>query len=231
MQRAHARPCRNGRREHTFALLLASAKRLVEGDVAIAAGGWPTDTLFGAGLSELAGKTLGIVGLGEIGKEVARRGAAFGMRLVYADELHAPELEQRYGMTRIGLDELLRTADVVTLHVPLTAGTTKLIGERELALMRPGAVLLNTSRGAVVDLDALAATLHRGEIRAGLDVVDPEPPPRDHPILSAPNVVRSPHIGGVTAESVRRVLDDAFANLRRLEHGQPLLNVVNGVGP
>ena len=109
-------------------------------------------------------------------------------------------------------------------------GTTRLIGKRELALMRPGAVLLNTSRGAVVDLDALAAALHGGKLRAGLDVVEPEPPPRDHAILSAPNVVRSPHIGGVTAESVRRVLDDAFANIRRLQHGEALLNVVNGVG-
>lgn len=215
--------------EHTFALLLAVVKRIVEGDIAITQGGWPTGALFGSGLSELSGKSLGIVGLGEIGKEVARRADAFGMALVYADEVPAPELEERYGMTRVDLAELLRTADVVTLHVPLTADTNRLISERELTLMKPGGVLLNTSRGAVVDLDALAAFLHDGRLRAGLDVVDPEPLPRDHPILSAPNVVRSPHIAGVTAESVYRVLKDAFANIRRLERGEPLLNVVNGV--
>lgn len=215
--------------EHTFALLLAVAKRVAEGDAAIAQGAWPTGSLFAAGLSELGGKTLGIVGLGEIGKEVARRADAFGMALLYSDDVAAPEHERRYGMTRVDLDDLLQIADVVTLHVPLTVDTTRLIGERELALMKPGAVLLNTSRGAVVDLDALAAALHRGNLLAGLDVFDPEPPPRDHPILSAPNVVRSPHIGGVTAESVRRVLDDAFANIRRLGRGEPVLNVVNGV--
>ena len=216
--------------EHTFALLLAIAKRVVEGDVAIAEGGWPSAALFGAGLSELAGKSLGIVGLGVIGKEVAKRADAFGMTLVYADERPAPELEQRYGMTRVDLDELLQTVDVVTLHVPLTADTTRLIGARELALMKPGAVLLNTSRGAVVELDALASALHGGKLRAGVDVFDPEPPPREHPILTAPNVVRSPHIGGVTEESVRRVLDDAFVNIRRFERGEPLLNIVNRVG-
>jgi phosphoglycerate dehydrogenase-like enzyme len=215
--------------EHTFALLLAVVKRVVEGDIAITQGGWPTGALFGSGLGELSGKSLGIVGLGEIGKEVARRADAFGMALMYTDEVPAPELEQRYGMKRVDLADLLRTADIVTLHVPLAADTNRLIAERELSLMKPGGVLVNTSRGPIVDLDALAVFLHDGKLRAGLDVYDPEPPPRDHPILSAPNVVRSPHIAGVTAESVRRVLEDAFANIRRLERGEPLLNVVNGV--
>ena len=215
--------------EHTFALLLAVVKRVVEGDVAITRGGWPTGALFGSGLSELAGKSLGIVGLGEIGKEVARRAHAFGMAVMYTDEVPAPELEERYGMRQVGLEDLLRTADVVTLHVPLTADTNRLIAEHELSLMKPGAVLVNTSRGPTVDLDALAVFLHDGRLRAGLDVFDPEPPPPDHPILSAPNVVRSPHIAGVTTESVRRVLEDAFANIQRLKRGEPLLNVVNGV--
>ncbi len=215
--------------EHTFALLLAVVKRIVEGDVAITRGGWPTGALFGSGLSELAGKSLGIVGLGEIGKEVARRAHAFGMAVVYTDEVSSPELEERYGMRQVGLEDLLRTADVVTLHVPLTADTNRLIAEHELSLMKPGAVLVNTSRGPTVDLDALAVFLHDGRLRAGLDVFDPEPPPPDHPILSAPNVVRSPHIAGVTTESVRRVLEDAFANIQRLKRGEPLLNVVNGV--
>jgi phosphoglycerate dehydrogenase-like enzyme len=216
--------------EHTFALLLAVAKRIVEGDRAITSGRWPTAELIAAGLGEIGGKTLGIVGLGEIGKEVARRAHAFGMEMIYADEIRTPELEERYGMAYVDLATLLRVADVVTLHVPLTDATHRLIERRELASMKRGAILLNTSRGGVVDLDAVTDAARAGHLRVGLDVFEPEPP-RNHPVLSAPNIVRSPHVGGVTIEALRRVVEDALANIRRLERGEPLLNIVNGVKP
>ena len=214
--------------EHTFALLLALAKRINEGHADVASGGWGGGELVSAGLMEVSGKLLGIVGLGEIGKQVALRADAFGMRLVYSDVRAAPELEARYRMPRVALDDLLATADVVSLHVPLDDGTTALIGERELSLMKRGAILLNTSRGPIIDLDALAAALLDDRLRAGLDVFDPEPPPVGHPILSAPNLVCSPHVAGVTTEAVDRVVAAAIANIRRLASGQPLEHVVNG---
>ncbi|MDH4176933.1 MAG: phosphoglycerate dehydrogenase [Thermoleophilia bacterium] len=217
--------------EHTFALLLAVAKQVPAGHAGIVSGGWPAPALVGAGLSELVGKTIGLVGLGEIGKQVARRADAFGMHLVYADEVADAVLECRYGMRRVSLDDLLTVSDVVSLHVPLTEATAGLIGGRELALMKPRAIVVNTSRGPVVDLDALASALHDGRVRAGLDVFDPEPPPAGHPILSAPGLVCSPHIGGVTTEMVERVLRDGVQNLRRLQRGEPIRHVVNGVSP
>jgi phosphoglycerate dehydrogenase-like enzyme len=133
-------------------------------------------------------------------------------------------------MAYVDLATLLRVADVVTLHVPLTDATHRLIGRRELASMKRGAILLNTSRGGVVDLDAVTDAARAGHLRVGLDVFEPEPP-RNHPVLSAPNIVRSPHVGGVTIEALRRVVEDALANIRRLERGEPLLNIVNGVKP
>jgi phosphoglycerate dehydrogenase-like enzyme len=216
--------------EHTFALLLGVAKQIPAGHAGTVAGRWPAPELVAAGLSGLAGRTLGIVGLGAIGRQVARRAHAFGLQLLYADEVEAPEVEQRYGMRRVALDELLAESDVVSLHVPLADSTTHMIGARELDLMKPGAILLNTSRGPVVDLDALAAALHQRRLRAGLDVFEPEPPPVGHPILFAPGLVCSPHIGGVTAEMLESVLRDAIANVRRLARGEPLHHIVNGVG-
>jgi phosphoglycerate dehydrogenase-like enzyme len=215
--------------EHTLGLLLAVAKRIAEGHAAIAGGGWPGQELLREGLTELHGKVLGIVGMGEIGRQVATRAHAFGMRLAYTDVRACEELERRFDMARVELDELLQQADVVTLHVPLDTRTDGLIGRRELGLMKPGAVLLNTSRGPVVDLEAVTDALLEGRIRAGLDVFDPEPPPAGHPIRTARNLVCSPHIAGVTAEAVERVVLAAVANVRRLGRGEPLEYVVNGV--
>ncbi len=216
--------------EHTFALLLGVAKQIPAGHAGIVAGEWPARELVRAGLSGLTGKTFGIIGLGAIGKQVARRAHAFGMHLLYVDELPDLTLEKEYGMRRLGLDELLAESDVVSLHVPLTDATSGMIGSRELELMKPGAILLNTSRGPVVDLDALAAALHRQRLRAGLDVFEPEPLPAGHPITTAPGLVCSPHIAGVTAEMVESVLLDAIENVRRLARGEPLRHVVNRIG-
>lgn len=184
--------------DHAFALLLAVARRLREGHDLVASGGWtgwePTQLL---GV-ELDGATLGIIGMGRIGRAVARRGAAFGMRVVYAGRSRAAEAESELAAQRLELDELLATADVVSLHCPLTPATAGLIDADALRRMRSTAVLINTARGGIVDDAALAAALRSGAIwGAGLDVFDGEP--RVEPALTAlPNVVLAPHTGSAT---------------------------------
>ena len=210
-----------------FALVLAIRRRLVEADAFVRSGrwasGWAQPQLLG---DDVAGATLGIVGLGRIGRAVARRARAFDMRLVYtrrnrlaaADE-HALEVEYR------PLDDLLAEADVVTLHVPLTDETRGLIDARRLALMRPGACLVNTARGQVVDEAALVEALAAGRIRAGLDVFAHEPSvPRE--LLELPNVTLTPHIASATAstrEAMTRILVD---NLLAARDGRELPNRV-----
>ncbi|MGH2760569.1 MAG: 2-hydroxyacid dehydrogenase, partial [Actinomycetota bacterium] len=190
--------------EHAMLLMLACARHLVEGHEGIRAGEWPQ--LTGSSV-ELQGKTLGIVGLGHIGCEVAKRARAFGMSLVYHDIVPADEeIEQGLRLKQLPLEEVLAQADFVTVHVPLMPATRGLLGESELARMKPGAILVNTSRGAVVDNDALARAADEGRIIAGVDVYEPEPPPADHPLRSASNVVLSPHVAGTTRESVGRIM-------------------------
>lgn len=215
--------------EHALLLMLACAKRLVDGHLALREGRWPQQELLGAGIWELAGKTLGILGMGQIGRELATRARALGMELVYHDLVPAPDAEEAHGMRLLGLDELLRTADVVSVHVPLTEATRGLIGAREIALLKRGAILVNTARGPVVDNAALAVAASAGRVLAGVDVFDPEPPPPDHPLLHARNVVLSPHVAGVTRESVQRIMAAAIENLRRFAAGEPPRDVVNGV--
>lgn len=213
--------------EHAMLLMLACARRLTDGHDGIRRGEWPQ--LSGSSI-ELQGKTLGIVGLGHIGREVAMRARAFGMSLVYHDVIPADEeIEQELRMKRLPLPELLSVADVVTVHVPLMPATRGLIGEAEIAKMKPGSILVNTSRGAVVDNAALAAAANEDRIFAGVDVYDPEPPPADHPLRSANNVVLSPHVAGTTRESVGRIMNAALDNLKRFAAGEQVRDVVNGV--
>lgn len=216
--------------EHAFGLMLACSKRLVEGHLALTEGRWANQELLRAGMTELRGKTLGIVGLGQIGREVAKRGAAFDMTVLYHDVVEDADAERTWGVRRVPLDELLAQADVVSVHVPLLPSTRGLIAAAEIAKMKPRAILVNTSRGAVVDAGALAEALHAGKLRAGIDVFEPEPPPPDHPLLTAPDVVLSPHVAGVTNESVARIMAEAIENVRRFERGEPLRDIVNGVG-
>jgi glyoxylate reductase len=190
-------------------LALAAARRIAEGDRLVRAGGWTgfsTDLLLGL---DLAGATAGLIGLGGVGRAVARRlVAGFGMRGLYAARHPHPDDERDLGVERAALDDLLRAADLVTVQVPLTDETRGMIGERELALMGPGAVLVNVSRGPVVDERALAAALREGRIAAGLDVFDQEPIGADHPLASLPNAVLTPHIA-----SAGRRTRDAMAAL------------------
>jgi glyoxylate reductase len=201
-----------------FGLLLAARRRIVEGDRYIREGKWGTDWAEAVLLGdEVSGATLGIVGLGRIGSAVARRARAFDMRVLYTRRSPDPE--------SVSLDELLPEADIVTLHVPLTDETHGLIDARRLGLMRDGACLLNTARGAIVDEEALVRELVRGRLRAGLDVFAHEPSvPRE--LLDLPNVVLTPHIGsgtGTTREAMTRVLVD---NLLAARDGRELPNRV-----
>lgn len=217
--------------EHTFLLLLALAKRLVEGHTGLRLGRWVMPELRRAGLAELKGRTLGILGLGMIGRQVARRAKAFDMNVIYFDPVEIPEeVERESGAERRSLEDLLRESDAVTIHAPLTPSTRHLLNAKKLALMKQTAFLINTSRGAIVDSDALAEALNTGSIAgAGLDVFDPEPPQPDHALLRAPNVVLSPHVAGVTKESIDRILHEAVTNVRRYAAGEPLRDIVNGV--
>jgi len=215
--------------EHAFCLMLACARRLIEGHEGIRAGEWPQLT---GQATELQGKTLGIVGLGHIGREVAKRANAFGMNLLYYDVVTAPEeVESELRLKRTELRDLLEQSDVVTVHVPLFDSTRGLIGADELKLMKHSAILVNTSRGPVVDNAALADAANEGRIVCGVDVFDPEPPPTDHPLRSASNVVLSPHVAGTTRESVLRMMGAAFENLKRFAAGEDVVDVVNGVRP
>jgi len=213
--------------EHAIGLMLACARRTVEGHDGIRRGEWPTLT---AQTIELQGKTLGIIGLGHIGREVAKRAKAFGMNLLYTDPIPADEdVEGELRLKAVALDHLLASADVVTVHVPLDVTTRSLIAERELALLKPGAIFVNTSRGPVVDNADLARAANEGRIVAGVDVFDTEPPPVDHPLRTANNVVLSPHVAGTTRESVVRIMAAALENLRRFERGEKIKDIVNGV--
>jgi glyoxylate reductase len=210
-----------------MALVLASRRRVVEGDAFVRAGKWGTEWVAAALLGqEVSGSILGIVGLGRIGRAVARRARGFDMRLLYAKNTRLAEAEEReLGVEFRELDDLLAQADVVTLHVPLTRETERLIDARRLGLMRDGACLVNTARGAIVDEEALIGALTTGRIHAGLDVFahEPEVPAE---LLALPNVVLTPHIGSATQETreaMTRVLVD---NLQAAAAGKPVPNPV-----
>jgi glyoxylate reductase len=212
-----------------WTLLMAAARRIPEADRYVRGGRWRTwgpMTLLGP---DVHGATLGIVGFGRIGQAVARRAGGFGMRVLYYDVQRLPEdVEVATGARHVSLEELLATADFVSLHVNLTADTHHLIDARALARMRPTAVLVNTSRGPVVDTDALAVALRDGTIwAAALDVTDPEPLPGDHPLLEAPNLLVVPHIASATHATRGRMADIAVDNLLAGLAGEPMPHSVN----
>jgi phosphoglycerate dehydrogenase-like enzyme len=173
---------------------------------------------------ELHEKTVGIIGLGNIGKRVAKRVLGFEPKaLIYHDIVRKEEAERDLGARPVSRDELLREADVVTLHVPLDASTRHMIGARELQLMKPTAVLINTCRGGVVDEEALVAALRERRILgAGIDVFEKEPTTAEHPLFALDNVVVTPHAAGATFENVHNVARHCFDNIVRFVEGQPL---------
>jgi len=206
--------------EHTVLLILAVLRRLISLDAAVRSGAWRTGEPV---LHELRGKRVGLVGLGFIGREVARRLGAFQCELTYCSRHRLTvDDEQALGTRFVDFAELLRSSDVVSLHVPLAPSTRGLVGPRELALMKPGAVLINTSRGAVVDQAALRAALQTGALAgAGLDVLDPEPPSPADPLVQLPNVVFTPHNAGQAEEVWPRIVRTCFANIERVARGEP----------
>ncbi len=198
----------------TFALLMAAARRIPEGIENVRAGQWHTWEPLGFLGADVWGATLGIVGLGRIGTAVARRGRGFGMRVLYHDRARKPDLEAELGLEYAELDDLLAQADFVSLHTPLTPETHHLIAARELGLMKPTAILINTSRGPVVDTNSLYEGLRAGTIAAAaLDVTDPEPLPPDHPLLTLPNCIVLPHIASATVTTRERMAVMAAENL------------------
>ncbi|MBI3953414.1 MAG: D-glycerate dehydrogenase [Chloroflexi bacterium] len=212
-----------------FALLLAAARRVVEAAEYVKAGRWrawsPT-ALLGW---EVHHATLGIVGLGRIGLEMAKRARGFDMRVLYHSRSRRPEAESALGLTFVpALHELLAATDFVSLHVPLTADTRHLIGAAELRAMKPTAVLINTARGPVVDQRALYAALRAGTIAAaGLDVTDPEPLPAGDPTLALPNVLVLPHIGSASLQTRAKMAAMAVDNLLAGLRGERLPHCVN----
>ncbi len=196
-----------------FALLLAAARRLPQAQRDVREGRWRTWTPDGWLGLELHGATLGIIGNGRIGQAVARRAAGFGMEVISARPL--------------AVEDVLERADVVSLHVPLTPQTRGLIDAAALARMKPGAILVNTARGPIVDQGALADALHSGRLgAAGLDVTDPEPLPAGDPLLDAPNLIVLPHIGSATHATRARMADLAVDNLLAALDGRPMPNAV-----
>jgi glyoxylate reductase len=212
-----------------FALLMAAARRLPEGDRYVRAGRWKTwgpMLLLGP---DVHGATIGIVGFGRIGQAVARRAMGFGMTVVYHDVQRAdPAVEATYGATFLALEELLARADFVSLHVNLTPETKGLIDTEKLSWMKPSAVLVNTSRGPVVNGADLASALRAGTIfAAALDVTDPEPIPTDDPLLSLDNCLVVPHIASASRATRSKMAEMAAANLLAGVRGERLPTPVN----
>ncbi len=219
-----------------FALLMAAARRIVEAADFVREGRWQTwDPMLLLG-SDVHGATLGLVGFGRIGQAVARRGAGFGMTVLYHGRRRAdPAVEAALGASWVELDELFERSDVVSLHVPLTAETHRLVDAGRLRRMKPTAILVNTARGPIVDTDALVEALRAGWIGgAALDVTDPEPLPPDHPLLRLPNAIVVPHIGSASRATRARMAEMAAANLLAGLRGEPLPYCANpevGRGP
>src|SRR5438552_9925657 len=209
--------------EHTLMLMLAVLKRLVRLHNDVVAGKWRVGNFAEARVYELAGKTLGIVGLGNIGKKVARRAAVFDMDIQYHDIARLTEdQEDALGVRFVLLAELLRTSDVVSLHVPLDDTTRNLLGAREVATMKASAILINTRRRPVVAEAARHRALLDGQIaRAGLDVMVEEPPAPNHPLFALPNVTLTPHSAGPTWENWTARFRNGFDNIQRVAAGRP----------
>ncbi len=217
-----------GTADLTMALLLSSARKLSTASGDAHAGRWKTWSPTGWLGADLYGATLGIVGMGKIGCAVAERARAFGMNLVYTDETPRPDIETRLNARRLPLNELLKRSDFVSLHVPLTSDTRHLINEGTLHLMKASAILINTSRGPVVDTFALTHALQEGWIGgAALDVTDPEPLPASHPLYQLPNCLITPHIGSATWNTRRRMAERACENLLAGLEGSRLPYCVN----
>jgi phosphoglycerate dehydrogenase-like enzyme len=211
--------------EHTMALLLAVTRSIVTSALETRQGIWRRRGMH----IPLRGKTLGIVGLGRIGRSVAVRAAAFGMRLVACEKFPDARFVKKYDVELVDLDSLLRQADFVTLHTPMGPETSDIINRRTLGLMKRGSILINTARGGLVNEADLLEALRGGHLAgAGLDVLATEPPPADHPLLALENVVVSPHIAALDGRAVEDMSVGAARNIVDIFRGNwPTASLVN----
>jgi phosphoglycerate dehydrogenase-like enzyme len=214
--------------EHAIMLMLAVYRKLVAFHQNVAAGRWHRGIPRTEDVYEIEGKIVGIVGLGNIGQQVARRVRAFDARLIYYDLFRrSREEEERLGVEYAPLNTLLETADIVSLHVPLNDSTRHMIGSTELSRMKPKAILINTCRGEVIDEAALIKALQEHRLMAaGLDCQEKEPADPDNPLLKLPNVTLTPHNAGPTVDSYRKRFGNGYANIQRVANGQSPLWVI-----
>ncbi len=211
--------------EHTLALLFALARHVPAADASMHAGQWNRSAFMGR---ELVDKTLGVIGLGKIGMAVADRARALGMRVVGYDPFVTEDGARLHGIERMSVEQILKVADAVTVHVPKTKDTANLISTAELASMKPDAFIINVARGGVIDEAALAAALEAGTIAgAAVDVYSSEPPADDNPLLSAPKIILTPHLGASTAEAQTRVAVEAAEQVREVLAGRPARYAIN----
>lgn len=212
----------------TFALLMATARRIVEASDFLREGSWKTWSPMLLTGQDIYGATLGIIGLGRIGESLAKRAKGFDMRILYHNRSRKEEAEKIGGIEYAELDSLLRESDFVCVMTPYTEETRNLIGERELSLMKKSAILINTARGGIVNEAALYEALKQNQIwAAGLDVFEQEPVSPDHPLLTLPNVVTLPHIGSASIQTRTRMAELAAANLIQGVMGETPVNHVN----
>jgi D-3-phosphoglycerate dehydrogenase len=216
--------------DHALALLLALARRIVAADRAVKAGIW--NVIPHAGILRLRGQTLGLVGFGKIAVAVASKAQPFGLRVLAHDPYLDAEQIARRGAQAVDLDTLLVESDAISIHVPLSPETRNLIGRRELARMKPTAFLINTSRGGIVDEEAVAEALKAGCIGGvALDVLGAEPPAADHPLRQAPNAILTPHLAFYSRESVIELQTKAAEEVARALKGEPPRSPVNLEAP
>ena len=217
--------------EHGMALILALSKRLLEADRLTRAAKWNDARVLSGHNFELAGKTLGIIGLGNTGSSLARRAKALEMKVIYNDvRAIDPHVLEETGARFAEKDELFRSADIVSVNTDLSAQSANMIDARALSLMQPHALLVCCARGGIVDEPALRDALNAGKIAgAGIDVFDPEPILKDNALLSAKNIIVTSHVAGVTDETTQRIFDWAHENIRRVLRGEKPRWVRNGV--
>jgi len=212
--------------DHALALLLALARKIVTADAGVKSGTW--NVTAHAEIRRLRGQTLGLLGFGKIAKVLASKVQPLGMKVLVYDPYLKPELIAQHGAEAASLDRLLAEADAISVHVPLSPETRNLIGQRELAHMKPTAFLINTSRGGIVDEQALAVALKEGRLGgAALDVLSAEPPPPDHPLRQAPNMILTPHLAFYSQESVIELQTKAAQEVARALKGEPPRSPVN----
>ena len=214
--------------DHTFALLMAAARRVAEGDRQVRAGKWHTWEPMGLLGADIHGATLGLVGFGRIGQGVARRAAGFGMRILFYDPNFPEGRQKETGANSVDLEQLLRESDFVSIHVPLSDQTRRLFNQVTFNKMKPSAILINTARGGVVDHSALYDALKNGSLAAaGLDVTEPEPLQMDSPLLTLDNLIITPHIASASRTTRERMAVMAAENLLEGFKGIKLPNCVN----